>query len=158
MDDYYEVEMVKKRLLLDNPVYLGHTILNKAKELLLDFYFSFLDYFFNREDFEMLCTDTDSAFVALSSENFEDLVKPHLREEFHKKVYGSCAQDRIRPEEGFFLTRKCCEKHMKYDAREPGLWKTEATGSEMLCLSSKTYLLTDSNKMVKMSCKGANNL
>ena len=59
----YEVEMIKRRLTLDNPVYLGHTILNKAKELLLDFYYSFLDYYFEREDFMLMCSDTDSAFV-----------------------------------------------------------------------------------------------
>ena len=155
-NDYFEVEMVKKRLVLDNPVYLGHTILNKAKELLLDFYCSFLDRYFKREDFMMLCTDTDSAFVALSSDNFEELVKPELRDEFHAKIYGKCSQERIKPEDGYFLTRKCCEKHKKFDAREPGLWKTEATGTEMLCLSSKTYLLSEHEQTIKMSCKGAN--
>ena len=152
----FEVEHVKKHMCLNNPVYLGHTILNKAKELLLDFYYSFLDYYFERKDFMLMCSDTDSAFVALSSDNFEDLVKPHLREEFQRRVYGSCHLDRIRPDAGFFLTRKCCEQHSKFDAREPGLWKTEATGTEMLCLSSKTYLLAENDMNIKMSCKGAN--
>ena len=153
---HFEVELVKKHMCLNNPVYLGHTILNKAKELLLEFYYSFLDYFFERSDFMLMCSDTDSAFVALSSENFEELVKPHLRDEFKQKVYGSCHLDRIRPDAGYFLTRKCCERHSKFDAREPGLWKTEATGTEMLCLSSKTYLLSENDESVKMSCKGAN--
>lgn len=155
-DSHFEVEMIKNRLVLDNPVYLGHTILNKAKELLLDFYFSFLDRYFERDDFMLMCSDTDSAFVALSSENYESIVKPHLRDEFNARVYGRCHLDRIRPSEGYFLTRKCCEIHRKFDAREPGLWKTEATGTEILCLSSKTYLLTEHEKPVKMSCKGAN--
>ena len=63
---------------------------------------------------------------------------------------------RVKPEAGFFLTRNCCERDRKWDAREPGLWKTEAVGTEMLCLSSKTYLLIKDGVADKMSCKGAN--
>ena len=171
-DDYYEVEMLKRRIRLDNPVYLGHTILNYAKELLLEFYYSFLDYYFSREDFMLMCCDTDSMYVAWSAEDIESLVLPERKDEYMRMVYGSCSFStatppsssntscgdviRVKPEAGFFLTRNCCERDRKWDAREPGLWKTEAVGTEMLCLSSKTYLLIKDGVADKMSCKGAN--
>ena len=208
--DYHEVEMLKKRIRLDNPVYLGHAILNKAKELLLDFYFSFLDRYFSREDFQLMCCDTDSLYVAFSSDDIETLVRPERRTEYYNFLYGSCSQNSLqsssssssssnltrergkqndgdggggggggggevhnsdeavgrhlvppsvqaKPHLGFFLTRNCCERDRKWDAREPGLWKTEATGNEMLCLASKTYLLVQQNETVgKLTCKGAN--
>ena len=128
-DDYYEVEMLKRRIRLDNPVYLGHTILNYAKELLLEFYYSFLDYYFSREDFMLMCCDTDSMYVAWSAEDIESLVLPERKDEYMRMVYGSCSFStatppsssntscgdviRVKPEAGFFLTRNCCERDRK---------------------------------------------
>ncbi len=52
-----------------------------------------------------------------------------------------------------WFPHECCQKHANYDRRTPGLFKLEASGDEMICLSSKTYLLK-SGREYKLSCKG----
>ena len=49
---------------------------------MLEFYYGFLDYYYNRRDFELLQMDTDSNYIAWSAENIDHLVKPELREEY----------------------------------------------------------------------------
>ncbi len=45
---------------------------------MLQFYYDFIDYYINRSDFDYCEMDTDSAYIAFSSDGFEDLVKPDL--------------------------------------------------------------------------------
>ena len=40
--------------------------------------YDFLDYYFDRRDFELLQMDTGSLYIAWSGENMDDLVKPEL--------------------------------------------------------------------------------
>jgi hypothetical protein len=44
-----------------------------------------MDYYIDRSDFQYLQMDTDSAYIAFSSKNFEDLIKPELKEHYLKK-------------------------------------------------------------------------
>ena len=56
-----------------------------------------------------------------------------------------------------FFRRTCCDKHIKHDKREPGLFKEEFRGTEMLCLCSKTYCCCNSvTNKTKFSSKGLN--
>ena len=56
-----------------------------------------------------------------------------------------------------FFPRTCCDKHIKHDKREPGLFKEEFRCIEMLCLCSKTYCCYNSvTKKTKFSSKGLN--
>ena len=49
------------------------------------------------------------------------------------------------------------QKHMKHDKREPGLFKEEFRGTEMLCLCSKIFCCYDSNSnKYKLSSNGLN--
>ena len=74
-DGYYEVEKSKKKINLDLPIHIGVFMLNYAKLRMLEFYYDFLDYYLSREDFEYSEMDTDSAYMAISGDSFEELIK-----------------------------------------------------------------------------------
>ena len=103
---------------------------------MLEFYYDFLDYYFDRRDFELLQMDIDSLHIAWSGENIDDLVKLELREEYH-----------IERKAKFFSTSKCHD-------RTPGLFKEEFQGTRMISLTSKCYYVEDEKSKAKFSCKG----
>ncbi len=47
-------------------------------------FYSFIDKYINREDFELLEIDTDSNYFAFSEDSIDKLIKPHMREEYEK--------------------------------------------------------------------------
>ena len=49
---------------------------------MLQFYYDFLDKYLHRSDFQMCEMDMDSAYIAISGESVENLVKPELKAEF----------------------------------------------------------------------------
>ena len=143
-DGYYEVEKSKKKINLDLPIPLGVFILNYAKLRMLEFYYDFLDYYFHREDFEGLETDTDSNYLGITAENSEDLIKPKLREEFERNKHN------------WFVTPLAPQ-----GKRTPGLFKVEFKGDKMIGLCSKSYCTElfateNSSTQIKFSMKGVN--
>lgn len=75
IDEYvYEVEMAKKKVVMDLPVHRGFFILNYAKLRMLRFYHDFLDEFIQRSKFQLVTMDTDSYYFALSTSCMEDAV------------------------------------------------------------------------------------
>ena len=106
---------------------------------MLQFYYDFMDVFVDRRDFQYCAMDTDSAYMALSAESLEEVIKPHLRQRFEaeKKDWF--------PREG---------QYAAYDKRTPGLFKTEFSGDGMIALCSKTYYCFGDE--TKFSCKGIN--
>ena len=60
--------------------------------------------------------DTDSCYMALSGDSLDDVIKPHLKQDYMSQIYGSC-DDRITP---VWFPRKCCPKHQAFDKRTPG--------------------------------------
>ena len=138
-NDVCEVEKHKKNINLDTTLQVGFFILQLAKLRMLSFYYDCVDAHVDRSDFELCEMDTDSFYMALTSESLETIMKSHLS--------NSCNTD---PD---WFPRTCCDTHEKYDRRTPGLFKLEAQGKEMICLNSKTYLLSKDDGF-KMSCKG----
>ena len=49
---------------------------------MLQFYYDFLDKYLDRVDFEYCKMDTDSAYIAISSENLESVIKPEMLEKY----------------------------------------------------------------------------
>ena len=49
----------------DVPMALGSFILTKAKEVMIDFYFNFMDKYFDRRYWELVSMDTDSVCSCL---------------------------------------------------------------------------------------------
>ena len=50
-----------------------------AKLRMLEFYFDFMDKYLDRSDFQYCKMDTDSAYIAITGQSVESLVKPELR-------------------------------------------------------------------------------
>ncbi len=140
----FEVSSFKQSINMNLPIHVGFCILQYAKLTLLRMYYDFLKEFVKEDSFSLIHTDTDSCYIQISEENLIDVIKPEKFKEFYKAVYDSC-DDTITIEPGennYFLTRQCCEKHRKYDDKEPGLFKQEyGKGRESIGLSSKSYIL-----------------
>ena len=81
-NDTYEVESCKKTIKLDLPIQVAFFVYQYAKLCMLQFYYDFLDEYLDRADFQMCEMDTDSAYIAISGESVESLVKPEVRAEF----------------------------------------------------------------------------
>lgn len=168
LDEIFEIEMEKTKILLDLPIYLGYFILQYAKLRMLEFYYDFLDKYVNRNDFEYLETDTDSAYFALTGPDLKSVVKKELRKLFDSIVGVSglgtknqnCNNQNFEANLTNFIPRECCQKHHKWDNKTPGLFKLEAEGSEMVALCSKTYILhikkpsSETEDQFKISTKG----
>ncbi|MES9906421.1 MAG: hypothetical protein ABW168_27535 [Sedimenticola sp.] len=159
-DDYFEVEFANSRITMDIPIQLGYSILQYAKLHMLGFYYDFLLKYVDRADFELLEMDTDSLYMAMSSTELIDIVRPSLRQRFEASLMSHCSDD-YRPEVGVddvWLPRQCCGKHEKFDSRCLGLMKLEfSSGTEMISLCSKSYVAkSDITGEVKYSSKGIN--
>ncbi len=149
-DQVYEVENYKKAIKMDTPIACGYMVLQYAKLIHNIFYYDFLCEFLQPGSFCMLQCDTDSAYICISGEKLIDIVKPNRLNEFKRLVYGSC-DDKIQIVPGVgnrYIARECCEKHNKYDSKEPGIYKEEMRGvKEGIGLSSKSYLLITDKKI-----------
>ena len=55
---------------------------------MLESYYDCVDKYLSREDFIYCEMDTDSAYMAISGDSFEALIKPELREEFEKDKHN----------------------------------------------------------------------
>ena len=109
--------------------------------IFIDFCFSVLE----KGSYYFMSTDTDSIYIAFKNgPKFEDNVDPtkwrYYQQEKHK----------------FFVTPSA-----KYGERTPGLFKIEATGTNMVALCAKSYVVYNEdafggieNDKIKFSCKG----
>ena len=141
-EQIYEVEMAKHRIKLDLPIQLGFFILQYAKVRMLEFYYDFMDVFVDRADFEYCEMDTDSAYMAISGSNLEDIIKPEMRTKYLQGLKGFCADINIEADaQHHWFPRTCCKEHAQYDKRTPGLFKLENQGNKMIGLCSKTYIV-----------------
>ena len=141
-EQYYEVEMGKRKIKLDLPIQLGYFVLQCAKRRMLEFYFDFMDLYVDRSDFEYCEMDTDSAYMAISGSSLSDVIKPEMRERYQLGLKGFCTDKDIEADDVYhWFPRTCCPKHAKFDKRTPGLFKLEYQGQEMIGLCSKTYIV-----------------
>ena len=163
--DIFEMEMSKKTIQLNLPIQLGFFILQYAKLRMLEFYYDFVDFYIDRSDFMYLEMDTDSAYFAISSVELDNIIRPGLKQHFYSNLYKWMPSEHCQNHLHDFVTSKlnksafhqhqCCKQRETYDKRTPGLFKLEATGDEMICLCSKTYILVNKGA-TKFSCKGIN--
>ena len=152
--ELYEIQSAKGRITLDLPTQLGYFILQYAKKHMLSFYYDFMIKYTDFKKFEYLQMDTDSAYIAISGTSLLDIIKPEMKEKFVKSLTHLCHVTDITTSESWF-PRNCCEKHINYDKRTPGLFKVEFEGEEMIGLCSKTYVVSKGSE-VKFSSKGIN--
>ena len=152
----YEVEFAKAQIEHKEPINVGFFVLQYAKVLILELYYTrFCDVY----KFEELEMDTDSLYLALAEKELEDCARPELRAQWQKLRSNDCVDNFTADAVVNFFPRTCCVKHKQQDKRETGLLKEEFRCTEMLCLCSKTYCCYDvTSKKPKFSSKGLNKL
>ena len=132
----FEVSQRKRRVIIKRPYQCGIAVYQLAKLRMLEFYYDFLDKFCDRRDFELIQMDTDSFYMALSANDFDDIIKPDL-----KKLYKDEKPNWLVTDE--------------YSKRVPGLFKPEFKGKRMIALTSKCYFADNGKETIpKFSCKG----
>ena len=149
----YEIVSHHGRVNIDTPIQIAIHILMNAKLKLLEFYYCFLQKYLDWSMFSIVCCDTDSLMVAYAKKSIYETVRSECKQIVWRQIYGSCG-DRHKDA---FLVRLCCPECELIDNYTPGLLKTEADCSMVLCLSSKMYCCsTLEGKATKISAKGVN--
>ena len=132
----FEVRQRKKKVTITRPFQCGIAVYQLAKLRMLEFYYDFLDKFCDRRDFELIQMDTDSFYMALSANDFDDIIKPDIKELYKDEKPNWLVTD-------------------EYSKRVPGLFKPEFKGKRMIALTSKCYYADKGEAGVKkFSCKG----
>ena len=137
----FEVRQRKRQVTITRPYQCGIAVYQLAKLRMLEFYFNFLDKFCDRRDFELIQMDTDSFYMALSAEEFDEIVRPDLKELYTTEKPKWLVTD-------------------EYSKRVPGLFKPEFKGKRMIALTSKCYFADNGDSKAgagsikKFSCKG----
>ena len=133
----FEVRQRKRKVTITRPYQCGIAVYQLAKLKMLEFYYDFLDKFCERRDFELIQMDTDSLYMALSANDFDEIIKPEMKELYKEEKKNWLVTD-------------------EYSKRVPGLFKAEFQGKRMIALTSKCYF-ADNGKdegVKKFSCKG----
>ena len=150
----YEMTFGKKRIKLDAPPYLGFEILCKAKIRQLEMVYDFLYRFMDSSLYNILGSDTDSVILEWARQTVDDCVKPALKSEYDRLLYGSC-NNGGKPDKDAFLIRRCCDPCKMFDARFCGTYKTESDNNVIFIgLSAKCYVLRDNDDKVRVRAKG----
>ena len=76
----FEVRQRKRQVTITRPYQCGIAVYQLAKLRMLEFYYDFLDKFCDRRDFELIQMDTDSFYMALSANDFDEIIKPEMKE------------------------------------------------------------------------------
>ena len=116
----FEVRQRKRKVTITRPYQCGIAVYQLTKLRMLEFYYDFLDKFCDRRDFELIQMDTDSFYMALSAEDFDDIIKPEMKELYKEEKKKWLVTD-------------------EYSKRVPGLFKPEFKGKRMIALTSKCY-------------------
>ncbi len=86
-NEVYEVAMRKRSIRHNVPLTLGCVVYSYSKLEMLKFVYDFLYKYFDKEDVGILNSDTDSIWLGMSATSLDDLVKPHLREEYFSNYH-----------------------------------------------------------------------
>jgi len=158
LNDIYEIESYKRVINMNVPISLALFILAYAKLHLLIYFHDVMQVFFKRCNWQLLYCDTDSFFFAFAKKEMFECARKEFKRKLYNMVYNSCDDDlSVTPENGYWFTRDCCDKHRIFDSKTVGLFKFEIrNGTKMICLSSKTYVVQYGGDSVKLSCKGSN--
>ena len=124
----FEVRQRKRQVTITRPYQCGIAVYQLAKLRMLEFYYDFLDKFCDRRDFELIQMDTDSFYMALSANDFDDIIKPEMKE-----LYSEAEK------KNWLVTDE-------YSKRVPGLFKAEFQGKRMIALTSKCYYADSGGK------------
>ena len=129
-EDLYEVSKTKKSISMNLPIQIGFFVYQYAKLRMLEFYYDFIDKFIDRSYLEYCKMDTDSAYVALSCESVDNMIKPELRAEYERK--------NLLGFRGIIKTRLGLLTNVPRDYLRPNSRATELLGSAVKCIFAST--------------------
>ena len=126
---------------------------------MLKFFYCFLKKYIPERGFELLESDIDSMYFAISRRSLDDCVPEHLKAEYFRarlrllpaeacpKHAESYIQQRTANQ--IWKKNECCEKYYRFTRRTLGLMKVEYSGTKQISLTLKTYYCVgDKNKQV----------
>jgi hypothetical protein len=132
------VQMLKKEVVLNKPIYIGSCVLDQSKYLMYDFHYNFMMRQFAREDIDLMFTDTDSlCYHVRGTDPYEIMYK-------HKQLFD---------------TSDYSKDHKLFDTvnkKVIGKFKDEANGkpmTEFVGIRSKMYSFMLEGQ-TKKKCKG----
>ena len=131
----YEIIELKRTVMINRPYQCGIALYQLAKLRMLEFYYDFWDKYFSRQDFELCYMDTDSFYLAMSGDSFDEIVSPEMKQLYRADQKNWLATDKFRE-------------------RTPGLLKPEFLGTRGVRLTAKWYLVQDEAGENNYSCKG----
>lgn len=140
-DNFVAVERLRKVILLNQPIYVGMSILDISKTLVYDFHYNYFKKNYG-EKCKLLMTDTDSLVYEIETEDINEDIFNDRSKKFDMSNY---------PSESKF-----------YDGENKskiGLLKNEGEGSEFIKfvgLKSKMYSLINEKRKEKKTGKGIN--
>ena len=138
-DNLVGLHIVKKEIKLDKPIYLGQNILDESKILMSAFHFNFMLKHIERENIDLLFTDTDSLCY-------------HIRKQDIFKIIGDNNE--------YFDLSNYPKNHELYNGTNNkviGKFKNESVKQikEFVGLRSKLYsFITDGDDHKHNKCKG----
>ena len=136
-DDLVGVHIHRQKIKLCKAIFLGQTILEDSKVLMYDFHYNFMLKKIERQNIDLLFTDTDSLCYHIKNQNIFDIIKENS---------------------GLFDLSNYPKNHELYDSvnnKVIGKFKNESIEmiTEFIGLRSKLYAYTKENKTIK-KCKG----
>ncbi|KAJ8050172.1 hypothetical protein HOLleu_03268 [Holothuria leucospilota] len=114
-DAVYEIDLHKRVICLDLPIQIGYFVYQYAKLRMLEFYYDFMQKYVDPSNFEYCEMDTDSAFLAISDQTLDSIIKPEMRGNFETEKHK-------------WFPRTDNDEHRQFDKRTPGLFKLEWAG------------------------------
>ena len=78
----YEIKEFKQTVMIKRSYQCGIAVYQLAKLRMLEFYYEFLNKSFNRKDFEFCYMDTDSFYLATSSDSLDDTVRSKMKKTY----------------------------------------------------------------------------
>ena len=169
-DDLYEIQTRKATINHDLPIQIGFWVYSLAKMRMLEFYYDFLDRFFDKSKFELSQMDTDSLYMAISGAKLEHILKPDMRATYFRERNRWLPSEHCNNCTDMYVTSKltdkswelkpCCLERQTFDKRTPGLFKLEFKGEKILSLCSKSYICVDGthHKKAHKGVQNRNNL
>ena len=126
---------------------------------MLKFFYCFLKKYLPEHCFNLLESDTDSMYLAISRRSLDDCVPEDVKKEYSRaRLSWLPAEASPQHRESYIKQRtagkdwekqECCQKYDKYTQRTLSLMKVEYFGNKQISLTSKTYFsLGDQNKQV----------
>lgn len=69
---------------MDLPVQIGHTVYQPAKLCMVQYYYDFLLKYVDPSDFQICQMDTDSAYITISLDSFDNIIKLGIKHKYEQ--------------------------------------------------------------------------